>query len=67
MHESRKSYLVMSGGLGSSPYIRKRLKEHYEGGLGGSRTNASGMRILLSAEPLVSLLRLRGEYVNELP
>lgn len=56
----------MSGGLGSSPYIRKRLKEHYEGGLGGNRSNASGMRILLSAEPSVSLLRIRGEFVNDL-
>jgi hypothetical protein len=46
-----QSYLVLSGGLGSSPYVRKRLQEYYEGGLGGTRANASAMRILLSAEP----------------
>ncbi len=44
----------MSGGLGSSPYVRKRLKSRYETGLGVSRLNAQEMRIVLVAEPYVN-------------
>ncbi len=51
-----KSYLVLSGGLGSSPYVRKRLKARYEnGGEGRIWPNALEMRILLVAEPYGTL------------
>jgi hypothetical protein len=48
---SRQSYLVVSGGLGSSPYVRKRLKARYEMGVDSSRQNAKEMKVILASEP----------------
>jgi hypothetical protein len=46
-----QSYLVLSGGLGSSPYVRKCLRARYEGGAGGFFPNAQDMKILVAEEP----------------
>lgn len=41
-----QSYLVLSGGLGSSPYIQDRIKAKYERGMGH-------IQVLVAAEPYV--------------
>ncbi len=46
-----KTYLVMSGGFGSSPYVRKRLKSRYEAGLDVGRSNTQDVKVVLVAEP----------------
>lgn len=46
-----QSYLVLSGGLGSSPYVRKCLKTRYESGTGGFFPNAQDMKVLVAEEP----------------
>lgn len=46
-----QSYLVLSGGLGSSPYVRKCLKGRYESGAGGFFPNAQDMKVLIAEEP----------------
>lgn len=47
----QKSYLVLSGGLGSSPYVRQRLRSHYETGPGSHKFNAQDIKIVIVAEP----------------
>jgi hypothetical protein len=55
-----QSYLVLSGGLGSSPYVRQKMKERY--GAGGTvdasapPINARGMRVLLSDTPQLAVV-----------
>lgn len=49
------SYLVLSGGLGSSPYVQRRIRTSYE------RTNASGTgdegtKVLLATEPQLTVV-----------
>ena len=46
-----QAYLVLSGGLGSSPYVRQCLKEHYDTGPGSLRPNAQDTKIVTVAEP----------------
>jgi molecular chaperone DnaK (HSP70) len=45
------SYLVLSGGLGSSPYVQSRLKNHFEAGQGSAIHNARRMRLIVAEEP----------------
>lgn len=45
--------MVMSGGFGSSPYVRKCIKARYGPGLGTNKPNAQDMNIVLVAEPYV--------------
>ena len=51
------SYLVLSGGLGSSPYVRQRLRSHFEVGPGSSRTNAQDTKIMTVAEPQLAVVQ----------
>ena len=50
------SYLVLSGGLGSSPYVRHRLKSHFETGPGSSKANAQDLKIVTVAEPQLAVV-----------
>ena len=45
-----QSYLIMSGGLGSSQYVRDRLQAHYQSGEGIGHPNAGGMQLLLAED-----------------
>ncbi|KAJ5117162.1 hypothetical protein N7448_004107 [Penicillium atrosanguineum] len=45
------AYLILSGGFGSSPYVRKCLLERYSGPSGHIHPNAEGMQVLLADEP----------------
>ncbi|MCJ1406143.1 hypothetical protein MMC19_000208 [Ptychographa xylographoides] len=45
------TYLVMSGGLGSSPYLRDRLKLRYMTDMSTVRPNIRGMQVVLVPEP----------------
>ena len=51
------SYLVLSGGLGSSPYVRQRLKSFFEFGMGSSRANTQDVSILTVAEPQLAVVQ----------
>lgn len=42
------SYLVLSGGLGSSEYVQGRLRSHFEAGQGAAIPNARRMRLILA-------------------
>jgi hypothetical protein len=44
----------MSGGLGSSPYLKQRLRKRYELGAGGNFRNAQELKILAAREPYVA-------------
>jgi hypothetical protein len=46
-----QAYMVLSGGLGSSPYIQRRLQARYGTAAGASYPNAYGMQILLAEQP----------------
>lgn len=48
---SQQSYLILSGGFGSSPYLRKRMKARYEFDNHGALHNEKGIRILTAPEP----------------
>ena len=50
---SIETYLILSGGLGSSPYVRQRLKSHFDTGLGSLKPNAPGVKIVTVVEPSV--------------
>lgn len=45
----------MSGGLGSSPYLKQRLRKRYELGAGGIFQNARELKILSAREPYVAI------------
>ncbi|OQD84112.1 hypothetical protein PENANT_c014G07146 [Penicillium antarcticum] len=45
------TYLILSGGFGSSPYVRKYLLERYSEPSAPVHPNAAGMQILLADEP----------------
>jgi hypothetical protein len=40
----------MSGGLGSSEYVKTRLKSYYRSGAGAGLPNAQGMQLLLAED-----------------
>ncbi|KAI9037071.1 Hsp70 family protein [Aspergillus affinis] len=44
-------YLVLSGGFGSSPYVRQRLEEKFGSSAVNKRPNAEDMQILVADEP----------------
>ena len=48
---SMKDYIVLSGGLGSSPYVRQRLGSFIEMDPGLSRLNTQDIKILTAMEP----------------
>ncbi|KAF4215748.1 hypothetical protein CNMCM6805_003332 [Aspergillus fumigatiaffinis] len=52
----RISYLILSGGFGSSPYVRKRLMERYGSGIGNGHGNTTAMRILMAEEPQLAVV-----------
>ncbi|KAK4957516.1 hypothetical protein LTR10_005481 [Elasticomyces elasticus] len=54
--EESVSYLVLSGGLGSSPYLQKRIRERYEHGAGSGFANARNMTILLASDPQLAVV-----------
>ncbi|MCJ1404496.1 hypothetical protein MMC11_007722 [Xylographa trunciseda] len=56
------TYLVMSGGLGSSPYIRNRLKLRYTTDMATVWPNIRGMQVVLVAEP--QLVVVQGLVLN---
>lgn len=45
------NHLVLSGGLGSSPYVQKKIRDRYERGAGAGFVNAQNMSVLLASEP----------------
>lgn len=45
------SYIILSGGLGSSPYFYDELKRRYEMNVGFRSTNTSSIRIMRVLEP----------------
>ncbi|KAL2382635.1 hypothetical protein RJZ90_003140 [Blastomyces dermatitidis] len=47
-----KSYLVLSGGFGSSPYVKRRLLERYESE--NASCSSGAMKVLIAEEPPVS-------------
>ena len=54
--QAQVSYLVLSGGLGSSPYVRQRLKPHFDDGPGSSRTNVEDMHVVTVIEPQLAVV-----------
>lgn len=48
-----QKYLVLSGGLGSSPYVRQRLQEKYNSSSKVSPTGVN-MQVLMADEPCVA-------------
>jgi molecular chaperone DnaK (HSP70) len=54
-HSGEKlSYLVLSGGLGSSPYVRKELEARYE--RGSEFANAENIKILTAPKPQLAVV-----------
>ena len=49
------SYLVLSGGLGSSPYVKDRIRERYEP-KGSPGPGAHGIKVLLANEPQLTVV-----------
>ncbi|EMC95983.1 hypothetical protein BAUCODRAFT_157339 [Baudoinia panamericana UAMH 10762] len=49
--------LVLSGGLGSSPYVRKALEKRFASGGGGGHTNAEGLGIITAEEPQLAVVK----------
>lgn len=45
------SYLILSGGLGSSEYVQSRLKSHFEAGQGAAIPNGRKLRLILAESP----------------
>jgi len=45
------SRLILSGGLGSSPYVRAKIKERYQGSIASLFPNAQDMSVILAEEP----------------
>ena len=53
---TRISHLVLSGGLGSSPYVRKRLHSHFDTGSSSHRSSVEDMEIRTVAEPQLAVV-----------
>jgi hypothetical protein len=49
------SYLVLSGGLGSSPYVQKMLRRRYEEGA-GNYPNAQNIQVLKAPKPQLAVV-----------
>lgn len=50
------AYLVLSGGLGSSQYVRDRVKHYFQSGQGVKLSNTAGMRMLLAEDPQLAVV-----------
>lgn len=46
-----KKYLILSGGFGSSQYLRERLIQNYTEAESDNRSNTGGIQILVADEP----------------
>ena len=46
-----QSYLVLSGGLGSSAYVKDRIAAHYKTGPGSTKPGVTTMQVAMVAEP----------------
>ncbi|MCJ1279191.1 hypothetical protein MMC21_007015 [Puttea exsequens] len=51
------SYLVLSGGLGSSAYVKERLRSHYKTGPGSFRPAIEKMEIATVEEPQLAVVQ----------
>lgn len=51
------SYIVLSGGFGSSPYLLGELKQRYESNYGFSSQNISNVHIMRIQDPQLSVTR----------
>lgn len=51
------SYLVLSGGLGSSQYVRDRVKHYFQSGPGVTLSNTTGMHMLLAEDPQLAVVQ----------
>jgi len=49
------SYIILSGGLGSSPYLYEKIKKRYEMNFGFRSRNSASVRIMKVLEPYVRL------------
>lgn len=50
-----KAHLVLSGGLGHSPYIQQRLKSRYIAG--GGHANARGLQVRVAPDPQLAVCK----------
>lgn len=50
--EEQVSYIVLSGGLGSSPYVKQWVKKRYES---GAFPNATHLKVLTALEPQLAV------------
>lgn len=51
------SYLVLSGGLGSSQYVRDSVKQYFQSGAGATLSNTAGMHMLLAEDPQLAVVQ----------
>ncbi|KAL4781246.1 hypothetical protein BJX76DRAFT_350325 [Aspergillus varians] len=54
--ESRISYLVLSGGFGSSPYVRECLHQRYAIPGVAKHSNVLGLQVLMAEEPQLAVV-----------
>jgi len=52
----RVAYLVLSGGLGSSQYVRDQIKHYFQFGPGATLSNTSNMHMLLAEDPQLAVV-----------
>ena len=53
--DPKKAHLVLSGGLGHSPYVQEQLKSHYI--LGASHPNARSMQVRIAPDPQLAVCK----------
>ena len=49
--DGKQSYLVLSGGLGSSPYVQSCIKARYQIGTSGLLPGTENLQVLVAFEP----------------
>ncbi|KAF9634279.1 hypothetical protein BFW01_g5174 [Lasiodiplodia theobromae] len=54
-HSQEVSYIIVSGGLGSSPYLRRRLRDRYQLEAEHLFDNVDDLQILLAPEPQLAV------------
>jgi len=52
----RVNYLVLSGGFGSSQYVRDQIKQYFQFGAGATLSNTAGMHMLLAEDPQLAVV-----------
>ncbi|KIX00240.1 uncharacterized protein Z518_10379 [Rhinocladiella mackenziei CBS 650.93] len=52
----RVNYIILSGGLGSSPYVQDRLTSHFNKQVSLTTPAAAGLKILAAEEPQLSVV-----------